>query len=113
MTASDQPPELPPTWVDLKIQASLAEYAKRAEVEAVRKEFRDEVHRLQDADRGIARDIAREAKARGDLAAGMTEKLANKLDNPGLWKVVIPIGVVALSALLGPLLKHFVVRFLG
>lgn len=113
MAASDQPPESLPMWIDLKIQASLAEYAKRAEVEAVRKEFRDEVHRLQDADRDIARSVSAEAKARGDLAVGMTEKLANKLDNPGLWKVVIPIVVVALSALLGPLLKHFVVRVLG
>lgn len=64
MAASDPPSEALPTWVDLKIQVSLAEYAKRAEVESVRKEFRDEVHRLEDADRDIARSVSAEAQKR-------------------------------------------------
>ena len=113
MAPSDHHPEALRTWVDLKIQASLAEYAKRSEVESVRKEFRDEVHRLEDVDRDMSRSIGAEAQKRADLKTDLIEKLSKKLDSPGFWKVVIPIGVVALSALFGPLLQHFVVRFLG
>lgn len=104
-------PSIEPGWVDLKIQASLLDYAKRAEVDSVRKEFRLEVHRLEDADRALARDLSNEAKERADLGTGLLKDISKKLDSPGFWKVILTIGAVILSALLGPLVQHLFVRF--